>query len=424
MKLITQKSYYLLIVYFFTLVLVGISFYYVTNYVIREEFNKILYHRKYLLIKQLSKSDSIIKYQNFSDQMIFIQESNVSLPPFEQINDTLIFDQSEQKNLQYRQIHFTQEIRGHYYDMYARRLLIESESLAGPLLILIIFLFLVLLVTLFFFNRWVSHRVWKPFYVTLSKLKKYQLKQNDTISLPKTNIDEFDQLNEVLGIMMNRIKHDFYLLKEFTENTSHELQTPLAVIKSKIELLMQADNLTNIQYKYLSASLASVHKLSKLNDSLGLLVKIENNQFHNFQSIDVYQLIESKLFNYEDLLQIKFIEVIKEKVDTLEIMMNPILADILIENLINNAIKHNITDGKIIINIRSNELSISNTGNELMIDDTSLLFQRFSKSNSQSFGLGLSIVKEICNQNNIDISYQYIKDKHWHTMTLRFGIVD
>lgn len=420
MKLITQKSYYLLIVYFFTLVLVGISFYYVTNYVIREEFNKILYHRKYLLIKQLSKSDSIIKYQNFSDHLIFIQESPVSLSPFEQINDTLIFDQNEQKYLQYRQIHFTQKIRGNYYHMYARRLLIESESLAGPLLILIIFLFLALLVTLFFFNRWVSHKVWKPFYVTLSKLRKYQLKQNDAISLPKTNIDEFDELNEVLGIMMNRIKHDFYLLKEFTENTSHELQTPLAVIKSKIELLMQADNLTNIQYKYLSASLASVHKLSKLNDSLGLLVKIENNQFHNFEKIDVYQLIESKLFNYEDLLQIKAIEVIKEKIDPLEIMMNPVLADILIENLINNAIKHNIVDGKIIINVRSNGITIANTGNELTID-TSLLFQRFSKANSQSFGLGLSIVKEICNQNNIEISYEYIKEKHWHTMTLRFN---
>jgi len=420
LKLITQKSYYLLIVYFFTLVLVGISFYYVTNYVIREEFNKILYHRKYLLIKQLSKSDSIIKYQNFSDHLIFIQESPVSLSPFEQINDTLIFDQNEQKYLQYRQIHFTQKIRGNYYHMYARRLLIESESLAGPLLILIIFLFLALLVTLFFFNRWVSHKVWKPFYVTLSKLRKYQLKQNDAISLPKTNIDEFDELNEVLGIMMNRIKHDFYLLKEFTENTSHELQTPLAVIKSKIELLMQADNLTNIQYKYLSASLASVHKLSKLNDSLGLLVKIENNQFHNFEKIDVYQLIESKLFNYEDLLQIKAIEVIKEKIDPLEIMMNPVLADILIENLINNAIKHNIVDGKIIINVRSNGITIANTGNELTID-TSLLFQRFSKANSQSFGLGLSIVKEICNQNNIEISYEYIKEKHWHTMTLRFN---
>jgi signal transduction histidine kinase len=423
LKLITQNSYYLLIVYFCIFVLVGISFYYVTNYVIQEEFNKILHQRKYLLVKQLSKSDSIIKYQRFSDNTIFIQESSVPLSSFERINDTLIFDQNDKIYLKYRQIHFAQKIRGHYYIMYSRRLLIEKESLAGPLVLLTIFLFLILLVTLFFFNRRVSHKVWKPFYVTLNTLKKYQLQQNDAISFPKTNIDEFDELNRVIGVMINRIRKDFYLLKEFTENTSHELQTPLAIIKSKLELLMQADNLSDMQYKYLSSSLASVNKLSKLNDSLGLLAKIENSQFHHFEKADVSQLIDNKLFNYEDLLKIKFIKVIKENYGTPEIMMNPILADILIENLINNAIKHNIINGEIIINIKSNEISISNTGSALAVDPL-LLFQRFSKSNSQSFGLGLSIVKEICDQNNIDISYNYKEYYHWHTITLRFLALD
>ena len=419
MKLITRNSYYLLIVYFYIFVLVGISFYYVTNYVIQQEFDKILHQRKQLLIKQLTKSDSIIKYQEFSDNMIFIRESSVPISPFEKITDTLIYDQNDKTYLKYRQIKFAQQIRGHYYIMYSRRLLIEKDSLSGPLVLLTIFLFLILMVSLFFFNRRLSHKVWEPFYVTLNTLRKYKLQQNDTISFSKTNIDEFDELNRVIGVMINRIRKDFFLLKEFTENTSHELQTPLAIIKSKLELFMQSDNLTDVQYKYLSTSLASIHKLSKLNDSLGLLAKIENSQFNNFEKINISQLIDNKLFNYEDMLKMKSIKLIKENHGAPEITMNPILADILIENLINNAIKHNITNGEIIINTKNDEVSISNTGNVLTIDPL-VLFQRFSKSNSQSFGLGLSIVKEICDQHHINISYKYKEHNHWHTITLRF----
>ncbi len=419
MKLVTRNTYYLLIVYFSIFLLVVIPFYYVVNHIIQEEFDKTLYQRKHLLIQQLSMSDSIINYQKFSDNRMDVRESNVPLSSFERINDTVIFDQNDKTYFKYRQIHFTQKIRGHYYVIYSRKLLAEKENLARALLVLTVFLFLILLITLFFLNRKFNHQVWKPFYVTLDRLKKYQLQQKEDVSIVTTNIDEFDELNEAIGIMLHRIRKDFYLLKEVTENTSHELQTPLAVIKSKLELLLQADNLTDLQYKHLDASLASVNKLSKLNDSLGLLTKIENSQFNHYEKINIGQLIDNKLFNYEDLLKIKCIKLIKENYGTSEIKMNPILADILIENLINNAIKHTSINGEIIINIKSNEVRISNTGQALTVDPL-LLFKRFSKSNSQSFGLGLSIVKEICDQNRIKISYKYEEDYHWHTITLLF----
>ncbi|MDB5273255.1 MAG: histidine kinase [Chitinophagaceae bacterium] len=217
--------------------------------------------------------------------------------------------------------------------------------------------------------------------------------------------------------MTHRLKNDFYSLKEFTENTSHELQTPLTVIKSKLELLMQSDNLTDTQYKHLAASYDSTHKLGKLNDALGLLAKIENSQFEHTEEIDVNQLIENKLFNYKDILLTKSISLIKQLEGTARINMNPVLADILIENLINNSIKHNVNGGKITIETDSHLFKISNTGEHLLVDPL-ILFQRFSKSNSQSFGLGLSIVREICHQNNIVISYTY--SNNWHSILLNF----
>jgi signal transduction histidine kinase len=208
------------------------------------------------------------------------------------------------------------------------------------------------------------------------------------------------------------------LLKEFTENTSHELQTPLAIIKSQIELLIQADNLTEAQYKNLSKSISAINKLSKLNEALGLLAKIENSQFQATESLDLTSLIESKLSNCEHLLEIKSIEVKKKMDSSFKVEMNSLLADILIENLINNSIKHNVQNGKINIEVNTREIKIFNTGIPLSYP-TSELFQRFTKSNSQSLGLGLSIVKEICSQNNIKINYEY--EDNWHKVTLLFG---
>jgi hypothetical protein len=357
-------------------------------------------------------------YQHFSGNALSIQEAGTSLSLIERISDTTIYNKVENKYQEYRQLEFTRSIHGRYYKVWVRRLLIETESLASALLVLTIILFVILLVTLFLANNWVSKKIWNPFYITLEKIKGYQLSHHKSISFPKTNIEEFNELNSVIEQMTGRLKKDFSLLKEFTENTSHELQTPLAIIKSQIELLIQADNLTEAQYKNLSKSISAINKLSKLNEALGLLAKIENSQFQATESLDLTSLIESKLSNCEHLLEIKSIEVKKKMDSSFKVEMNSLLADILIENLINNSIKHNVQNGKINIEVNTREIKIFNTGIPLSYP-TSELFQRFTKSNSQSLGLGLSIVKEICSQNNIKINYEY--EDNWHKVTLLFG---
>jgi hypothetical protein len=411
LKLIIKQTYYLLAVYFAIFVLVGISFYQVTQFVISEDFNKKLYDRKEFVIKLLSASDSVLTYQQFSGNAIAIQKYKEQLPSMERINDTLIFNKVDNKLEEYRQLSFTKTINGAHYKISVRRLLIETEDLAQALLILSIILFVILLLSLFLANNWINKKIWNPFYTILENIKLYQVSQSNSISFPKTDIQEFKELNNVIQLMTDRLKKDFTVLKEFTENTSHELQTPLSVIKSQLELLMQADNLTELQYKNLSTAYSSINKLSKLNEALGLLTKIENKQFANIEPVELYILIENKLFNCENLLEIKSIEVIKEIKGEVTVQMNSTLADILIENIINNSIKHNIKSEKIIIEINNKLIKISNTGNQPTIP-TSELFQRFSKSNSKSFGLGLSIVKEICDQNHIKINYEYIENLH------------
>jgi len=132
-------------------------------------------------------------------------------------------------------------------------------------------------------NYIISRRLWLPFYETIKKINSYDIKNKTLITFPETNIAEFGKLNAVLSSMSQKIREDFFNLKEFTENASHEIQTPLAIIKSKIELLVQSENLSENQVELIQTIDQSVTRLSKLNSGLLLITKIENNQYAEIQ---------------------------------------------------------------------------------------------------------------------------------------------
>jgi signal transduction histidine kinase len=161
------------------------------------------------------------------------------------------------------------------------------------------------------------------------------------------------------------------------------------------------------------------NKLSSLNKGLLLLSKIENNQFIDLENIQFKQIIEKNLEHFEDLITIKNLRMEKEYQTIPFHQMNPILADILITNLIQNAIRHNIKDGFIKIVLTENSVKISNSSNST-VRNTNELFDRFKKSDdsADSIGLGLSIVKEICENFNIDLNYR--SENNIHIIKLSF----
>jgi signal transduction histidine kinase len=234
-----------------------------------------------------------------------------------------------------------------------------------------------------------------------------------------TNITEFQKLNAVLNQMSIKIRQDFFNLKEFTENASHEIQTPLAIAKSKLEILIQSENLSKPQLDLIQSVDESITRLSKLNTGLLLISKIDNNQYSEFQTISVGPLIEHSLENLEDFINRKDLKVTLDLKDRPELRLNPVLAEILINNLINNAIKHNYTGGFIKVELTSSMLTVSNSGEHLN-EDPEKLFNRFKKSNknSDSLGLGLAIVRKICNYHGMKI--RYVNKGEVHTILIGF----
>lgn len=260
--------------------------------------------------------------------------------------------------------------------------------------------------------RWVSKKILSPFNQTLNSIQKFSIKKRQPLALAETNTKEFQELNQFLKKMADKAVIEYGLVKEFSENASHELQTPLAVLRSKLELLTETDIQVN-QASLIADMQNAIEKLSRINHSLLLLTKLENQEFEATEEINFTNYVLELLTIYEDRIAIKELTLTRNIDKQVFVKINPALADMLFDNLLSNAIRHNIKNGSIHLRLSKTGIVISNTG-PFPVFPTEELFQRFKKSNqcSNSVGLGLSIVKRICELNNFNVTYTYEGDLH------------
>ena len=244
-------------------------------------------------------------------------------------------------------------------------------------------------------------------YNILSTLEEFDVDEPEKVKFDKSLFPIFNELNEYLVELIDRVRTNYQANKQFTQNASHELQTPLAVIKGHVEILLQSSRLGEKEIESLAAVLQNTNRLSKLNSTLILLSKIENQRFSDTQFIDIQKVVEEVLHNFKDLIQIQNIEIRNKNIGTFQVEMSETLAEILIANLIQNGIRYNIPDGYIEIEIKENELIITNPGKPLAIKPK-LMFNRFRRDSTveESLGLGLSIVKRICDSSGLEVQYQ------------------
>jgi len=294
---------------------------------------------------------------------------------------------------------------------------VEAEDLIKIIFGITAGVILLLFVTLYVTNRLLLARLWQPFYDLLKELRLFSITDNKDIPLEKTRIDEFEELNQAIISMSNRVKNDYKELKTFTENASHELLTPIAVINSKLDTLIQTDSFTQRQSKLLSDLYSGVSRLTRLNQSLLLLVKIENRLLESNEDIDLKLLIEDMLIQFEEIFLDKELKVSADLAEK-ELTTSTYLIDILLNNLLGNAIRHNHAGGEIRIKLTNEFLSIQNTGStEALKDDE--IFTRFNKSSeSEGSGLGLTISRQICENLNFTLNYCY--KAPFHTFTVNF----
>lgn len=236
------------------------------------------------------------------------------------------------------------------------------------------------------------------------------------MEFPETTTLEFKYMNDILKRSFQKAGEDYVALKEFTENASHELQTPLAIISSKLDLLIQDENLSEKQEAKIMSAYAALKRISQLNQSLLLSAKIGNQQFTSTSNISFKQKINEKLEQFQELWEGRIS--IRASLDESFVIMNKDLSETLINNLLSNATKHNMENGFIEIELSPGILSIKNPGIERPLDPTRI-FQRFYKSeqNSVGNGLGLSIIKQICDASGLKIEYFFQNNTHCFVLT-------
>ncbi len=335
--------------------------------------------------------------------------------------DTLFYSvvNGIEKRELYRQLTSIESLHNKTYKIITRDSLVKNQDFILIITLSVGIVVLLLMITVYYVNTIIMKNAWLPFYENLEILKNFSVESNQPIHLQTTEIDEFQQLNDSLKKLTDKINSDFNNLKEFTENASHEMQTPLAIMQSKSEQLMQSENLDQDQIQQIKAIYLAVQRLSKLNKTLLLLSKIENRQFKEKESLFINDIINKHLEIYEDFIENKKITINKNFTLNAKIEANPLLLDLVISNLLSNAIKHNLKNGNIDILTTNLFISFSNTGKPLQLKSDAL-FVRFKKesSASNSFGLGLAIVKKVCDNYNWKINHSYIENQH--NITLYF----
>lgn len=305
------------------------------------------------------------------------------------------------------------KIGGRHYFISAYNFIAEPDEILEGIVNSLAVTLMLLLVFVWIASRQMSKQILSNFSQTLRTIQSFNLKQKHPMKLAETRTQEFRELNKFLEKMTNKALDDYRSLKEFSENASHELQTPLSIIRGKLELLLETD-IDEHQAALIESVQNSAQKLSAINQSLALLTKLENQEYQMNQKIDFSALVQNSIASFRELIEMKSIKLTSEIENDVYVNLNPVLADILFTNLISNAIRHNyVSDGTINVSLTSSGLIVSNTGETLKVPPVEL-FKRFKKAkqSSDSTGLGLAIVKQICDLGNFTVSYDHTENLH------------
>lgn len=421
MKLLTKTSRYYLIASVAIFMISGLIVSHLLHHIFYSQIDETLNEEKLLVEETINYSDSVPDFSPVFGHMIEVTILNHPHKKNEIIHDTVMYDSRIGSFISYRHLSIENtSIRNQGYIINIYKPLQESESLIAEILFAILAVFISLMVVFGLVNYFIARRVWIPFYRILHNLSEYNILEEKPLKPINSNIHEFVLLNQALQKMSNKIRQDYFNLKEFNENAAHELQTPLAIIKTKMDLLIQNESLTQEQLHLIGSVYDATSKMAKLNQGLLLISKIGNNQFTEIEENDLIRLIDRTLSNFGEMIEYRKLTVNRHFETPVVIRLNRILAEILITNLISNAIKHNYESGHIDIVANSKMLRISNSGQSMTVNPSEL-FERFRKSgsrNNDSIGLGLSIVKKITELYQFRIEYLY--DHELHTIQILF----
>lgn len=336
---------------------------------------------------------------SYTDSMVYIAEKNETEPA--RILTTIFRNEA-----------------GQYFELVVSIPTIEKKDLIEAIFYLVLTLYVALLLAIILINVWVFRKSMKPLYVLLRWLEDNRLGRKRTELRNPTNVTEFCQLNDAVNAYASHSEEVFEQQKQFIGNASHETQTPLAICRNRIELLMEDESLKEEQIDELAKTLQTLEHVTRLNKSLLLLSKIDNNQFGEETHVVMNDVLKHFLEDYKDVYEYRNIDVDMTEEGLFEVDMNEMLATMLVTNLLKNAFVHNADGGKIKISFSSDAMEFCNTGDDTALDPQRI-FERFyqGKKREGSTGLGLAIAHSICQQSGLQIKYEYRDGMHCFRVT-------
>jgi len=427
MKLLTYTSRIQLLYFLILFGIFSLLFYLILSWNVLQNVDEVLYNRKVNLLAYLEENpEAPFKEDNPLDDFTFYPVEEAAFQGnYESYTDTLIYEPVDDELDEYRKLTAFVKLHAKHYRLEIIKPHLEAAEMIGTIAITLGSLFLGLVLSFYLFQRFISRKIWKPFFEILEKLRLFRFDKQELPELPSTHIDEFRMLNEAVNELTRKNKEVFESQKQFIENASHEMQTPLSVIQSRLEALIGQAELTQGQAEIVEGIIGSTQRLKKLNKTLLLLSKIENRQFLLAEQVDINKVIGQSMEYYEEQKASLGISVKTETQNSLIVRGNTMLTEILVQNLLKNAFMHNKENGRVNIQTKERKLMIANTGHEKQEKGTVLekdkLFSRFYKQsgNPDTWGLGLAIAQKIAETSGWELHYR--EEQGLYTFEVDFG---
>lgn len=389
-------------------------FFFIMKFFYTKDLDELIVYRSNEFIEEKMSAFTISEIDIWNKYNEDIQILPYEIYTLDKPVEEFLYNKAEGHHIDYRIVYKKVQVENKPYILMCRIPMIENHDLFWNLFTQYGLIFIILLISLGIVQRVISKKSWKPFYNSLEQIENYSLEQGIIPEFEETNIKEFSRLNEILTNLISNNLKAYKQQKEFIENASHELQTPLAVFQSQLDILMQEPDLTEKQVGIIQSLYSVSSRLTRLNKNLLLLAKIDNAQFKDIQEINFVEFLDTPMPYFKYLAEDNGIVLTLNIKEPFIVMANKILLESLINNLIVNAIRHNTyKEGIVSITVQDKLFTISNTGEAKALDPEKI-FKRFNRisEDKKGNGLGLSIIYQICQFHKWKLTYQFDNGLH------------
>jgi len=354
-------------------------------------------------------SDAFGSYNILKEEFISLERTSLT----EDINHIEVSNRIiEDEEITYRVLNYTFTADGQKYLLETGKSLTSIQNARKNInKIILVFLVFIILITLFTDLQYTRVLLY-PLKKITDKLKEISSPAKFDMTPVKTNTSDFAILDTALRDLMTEIDEAFQKEKEITVNISHELMTPISVLRSKLEnILLQKETDPETANK-IEDSLKTLQRLQSLVNSLLLIARIESHQYLREDIFAVQEMLEEIIGELDPVAEDKGVAIKKESVNDLRFRnANRALVFSMFYNVINNAVKNTGPGGRITVTCKTEQgrfkVEIGDTGRGMDQAQLSALFSRFRAkrdNDENSTGIGLAIAKTIADFHNIDVS--------------------